>query len=85
MAGNVVVRSSVSVEVKEQARVVLDTMGLSVSDVMRIVLTHIANEGKLPFEVTPDELTRNTLQKSARDEEVHRAKDAKELFAQLGI
>jgi DNA-damage-inducible protein J len=85
MAGNVVVRSSVSVEVKEQASAVLDNMGLSVSDVLRIVLTHVANEGKLPFELTPNELTQETLLKSARGEEVHQAKDAKDLFAQLGI
>jgi DNA-damage-inducible protein J len=85
MAGNVVVRSSVSVEVKEQASAVLDNIGLSVSDVLRIVLTHVANEGKLPFELTPNELTQETLLKSARGEEIHQAKDAKDLFAQLGI
>ena len=59
--------------------------GNSRSDVMRIVLTRVAHEGALPFELTPNKLTQATLRKSARGEEVHRAKDAKDLFRKLGI
>jgi DNA-damage-inducible protein J len=39
MAANAVVRSRISVDVKEKAAAVLEKMGLTVSDVMRIVLT----------------------------------------------
>ncbi len=85
MAENAVVRTRIKVEVKEQAAAVLEPLGLTVSDVMRIVLTRVANEGALPFELTPNKLTRETLKKSARGEEVHRAKDAKDLFDKLGI
>ena len=85
MAQNAVVRSRVSAEIKEQATSVLEGMGLSVSDLMRIVLTRVAKDGAIPFELNPNKLTRETLAKSARGEEVHRAKDAKELFEQLGI
>jgi DNA-damage-inducible protein J len=60
-------------------------MGLTVSDVMRIVITRVAHEGALPFDLTPNKLTRETLRKSARGEEVHRAKDAADLFNKLGI
>ena len=85
MAENAVVRSRVSAEVKEQATAVLEDLGLSVSDLMRIVLTRVAKEGTIPFDLNPNKLTRETLLKSARGEEVHRAKDAKDLFDQLGI
>ena len=85
MAENAVVRTRIKVEVKEQAVAVLEPLGLTVSDVMRIVLTRVANEGVLPFELTPNKLTRETLAKSERGEEVHRAKDTKDLFDKLGI
>jgi DNA-damage-inducible protein J len=85
MAENAVVRSRVSAEVKEKATAVLEDLGLSVSDLMRITLTRVAKEGVIPFELSPNKLTRETLRKSARGEEVHRAKDADDLFDQLGI
>ena len=85
MASNAVVRSRISLEVKERAAAVLKPMGLSVSDVMRIVLTRVAEEGELPFEMKLNQLTRETLRKSARGEHLHRAKDAEDLFDQLGI
>ena len=85
MATNAVVRSRISLEVQEKAAAVLEEMGLTVSDVMRIVLTRVANENALPFELKPNKLTRNTLRKTARGAEVHPAKDAADLFNKLGI
>jgi DNA-damage-inducible protein J len=85
MAENAVVRSRVSAAVKEQATAVLQDLGLSVSDLMRITLTRVAKDRAIPFELKPNKLTRETLRKSARGEEVHRAKDADDLFNQLGI
>ncbi len=85
MAANAVVRSRVSVEVKEEATEVLGDMGLTVSDLMRIVLTRVAKERTLPFDLRPNALTRETMDKTARGEDVLHAKDAKELFEQLGI
>lgn len=85
MVTNAVVRSRINVDVKEKATAVLEEMGLTVSDVMRIVLTRVANENALPFDLKPNKLTRETMRKSARGEEVHRAKDAADLFKKLGI
>jgi DNA-damage-inducible protein J len=85
MAINAVVRSRISADVKEKATVVLGEMGLTVSDVMRIVLTRVANENALPFDLKPNKLTRETMRKTAREEEVHQAKDAADLFKKLGI
>jgi DNA-damage-inducible protein J len=85
MAVNTVVRSRVSVQVKEEATEVLNNMGLTVSDLMRIVLTRVAKERSLPFDLRPNALTRETMERSARGEEVHHAKDADDMFEQLGI
>jgi DNA-damage-inducible protein J len=85
MAENAVVRSRVSLAVKEEATEVLGDMGLTVSDLMRIVLTRVAKERALPFDLRPNALTRETMEKTARGEDVHHAKDANELYEQLGI
>ena len=85
MAENAVVRTRINHRVKQQATAVLEPLGLTVSDVMRIVLTRVANERALPFDLTPNKVTRETLSKSARGEEIHRAKNAAELFDKLGI
>lgn len=50
MAANSVVRARVEESVKEEASVVLATMGLTVSDAFRMMLTRIAREKALPFE-----------------------------------
>ncbi len=52
---------------------------------MRITLTRVAKEGAIPFDLNPNKLTRETLSKSASGQEAHRAKDADDLFDQLGI
>lgn len=85
MATNAVVRSRIRADVKEKAAAVLENMGLTVSDVVRIVLTRVANEETLPFELMPNKLTRETMRKTARGIEVHKAKDGADLFKKLGI
>jgi DNA-damage-inducible protein J len=83
MVTNAVVRSRISAEVKDKATAVLEEMGLTVSDVMRIVLTRVANENALPFDLKPNKLTRETMRKTAKGVEVHKAKDAADLFNKL--
>ncbi|MGI8841738.1 MAG: type II toxin-antitoxin system RelB/DinJ family antitoxin [Caulobacteraceae bacterium] len=70
---------------KGRASAVLADLGLTVSDMVRITLTRVAQDGALPFELTPNRLTVETLAKSERGEDLHRAKDAEDLFDQLGI
>lgn len=50
MAANAVVRARINQNIKEEATIVLASMGLTVSDAMRLMLTRIAREKKLPFE-----------------------------------
>ena len=50
MAENSVVRARINEEIKEEASVVLVSMGLTVSDAFRLMLTRVAKEKALPFE-----------------------------------
>lgn len=86
MAATAFVRARIDETLKNEAAAVLADMGLTVSDVVRIALTKIAREKVLPFEMhVPNVLTEKTLAKSERGEDVHHAKDAEDLFRQLGI
>ncbi len=85
MATNAVVRSRIDAEVRDRAAEVLGGMGLTVSDAIRIVLTRVANENELPFDLKPNKLTLQTMRKTAKRREVHRARNAADLDHKLGI
>jgi DNA-damage-inducible protein J len=86
MAATAFVRARIDETLKNEATAVLAGMGLTVSDVVRIALTKIAKEKALPFDMrVPNALTAETLAKSERGEDIHHAKDAADLFNQLGI
>lgn len=51
MASSALVQTRIDAEVKERATTVLENMGLTVSDAVRILLTRTANEGALPLEL----------------------------------
>src|ERR1700686_4792793 len=54
MPANALVQTRIDPAVKERAAEVLEEMGITVSEAVRILLTRTANEGALPFEVTAD-------------------------------
>jgi len=86
MAATAFVRARIDETLKDEAALVLANMGLTVSDVVRVVLTKIAKEKALPFEMrVPNTLTETTMSKSERGEDVHHASNASDLFNQLGI
>lgn len=51
MAANQLVQARIDGTVKEEAAAVLAAMGLTVSDAVRLLLTKIAQEEALPFEL----------------------------------
>ncbi|WP_236866980.1 type II toxin-antitoxin system RelB/DinJ family antitoxin [Burkholderia pseudomallei] len=51
MASTDVVRARIDGQIKEEASNVLARMGLSVSDVIRMLLTRVATDKALPFDV----------------------------------
>ncbi len=51
MAAKALVQTRIDADVKEQATIVLENMGLTVSDAVRILLTRTAKEGALPIDL----------------------------------
>ena len=67
MAENAVVRARINEEIKKEATIVLASMGLTVSDAFRLMLTRVAREKALPFEpLIPNEETIKAM-KETRD------------------
>ena len=54
MAASALVQARIDSELKDRAAKVLDRLGLTVSDAVRILLTRVANEGALPFAFATD-------------------------------
>lgn len=72
-------------KVKERAAKTLSTMGMSVSDAVRILLVRVAAEKALPFEVkVPNRTTVKAMQAADRGKG-KRFKSASALFKDLGI
>lgn len=83
MATNSVVRARIDENIKEEAAVVLASMGLTVSDAFRLLLIRVAKEKALPFEpLIPNEETIEAM-KAARRGEVKSASSIEELFKDL--
>ena len=86
MASNAVVRARVDEQVKEKATAVLAKMGLTVSDVVRMTLTRVANDSALPFELKiPNAETRAAMEETREMARQRRArfKTAQEMFDAL--
>lgn len=54
MVANTLVQARIDAATKDRAAVVLNNMGLTLSDAVRILLTRVANEGALPAGLTTD-------------------------------
>ena len=50
MAANALVQTRINSTVKAEASAVLATMGLTISDAVRLLLTRVAHDKALPFE-----------------------------------
>lgn len=56
------VRARIDRATKERAADVLEAMGLSISDAIRLLMLHIADERRLPFDVkVPNATTRKAI------------------------
>lgn len=54
MPANALVQTRIDPAVKERAAAVLEELGITVSEAVRILLTRTANEGALPFALAAD-------------------------------
>lgn len=67
MTANAVVRARIDEHIKEEASAVLASMGLTVSDAFRLLLTRVASEKALPFEpLVPNQKTIEAMKEARR-------------------
>ena len=83
MTASSVVRARIDESIKQEASVVLASMGLTVSDAMRMMLTRVAREQALPFEpLVPNAATIKAM-KDARSCKTKKHATLKSLMADL--
>jgi DNA-damage-inducible protein J len=83
MSANALVQARVDEAVKKEAANVLARMGLTVSDAVRLLLTKVAREHTLPFDVrTPNAKTKAAMQELEVGKG-KRFKNVKDLMADL--
>ena len=84
MAENAVVRARINEEIKEEATVVLASMGLTVSDAFRLMLTRVAREKALPFEpLIPNEETIQAMKETRAGKNLKSFDTVDDLMADL--
>lgn len=67
MSADAVVRARIDANIKKEASLVLEAMGLTVSDAVRMMLIRVATEKSLPFEpLTPDAKVLTLLRESRK-------------------
>ena len=85
MSSDTVVRARIDSDTKAQAMAVLEPLGLSVADAIRLLLSRIAEEKRLPFAVeTPNATTDRALAELDAGQG-KRFDSAEALFRDLGV
>lgn len=66
---NALIQTRISEEIKTEAATTLAAIGLTVSDAVRILLTRIAHEKKVPVELfTPNATTRMAMEEAEKND-----------------
>jgi DNA-damage-inducible protein J len=86
MSSSATVQVRVDEQTKTQAKEVLSALHLSMSEAICLFLRQVVLHRGIPFEVKiPNALTRETLEKAERGEDVKEFATVEELFKDLGI
>lgn len=83
MAENAVIRARINEKIKDEATIVLASMGMTVSEAFRMMITRVAREKALPFDpLVPNEATIEAM-KEARQDNLQSFPDVDSLMADL--
>lgn len=86
MAQGDVVRTRIEQELKASATEVLDGMGLTVSQAIRMFLIQVVQDKELPFKVkAPNAKTRAVMEATDRGENLREYETPEALYRDLGI
>jgi DNA-damage-inducible protein J len=83
MAANAVVRARIDEDIKNEATLVLEAMGLTVSDALRMMMVRIAKEKTLPFEPLVPNVKTISAMREARDRQLKSFTSTKALMKDL--
>lgn len=83
MKADAVVRARIPAEMKDRAVAALDRMGLSASDLIRLTFLRVAEEGRLPFDVSVPNRTTRKAMKELESGKGKRHRNAEALFKDL--
>ncbi|MBN1782752.1 type II toxin-antitoxin system RelB/DinJ family antitoxin [bacterium] len=84
MAKTAIIQARIDPEVKNNAQNVLSKLNISMSEAISIFLTQVSLNRGIPFEIKiPNDRTIDTLVKSDKGEELHKASSVNELFQEL--
>ncbi|SJM92712.1 Antitoxin DinJ [Crenothrix polyspora] len=78
MASNALVQTRIDSTIKEEAAAVLATMGLTVSDAVRLLLTRVAHDHALPFDLLSPNTETVAAMREARRGNLSSAVDIKQ-------
>lgn len=77
---NALVQARINQQIKDEASVVLASIGMTVSDVVRLLLTRVAKEKKLPFDpMVPKEETIQAMKEARAAKNLKRFKSLGQL------
>ena len=86
MSKNAVIHTRINADLKAGAEHILESIGISASEAIRLFYRQIELHRGIPFDVKlPNKQTTETLRRSERGEEIYRAVDADDMFDQLGL
>ena len=85
MNADAVARARLVAATKERATAALDTMGLSVSDAIRLLMLRVADEQRLPFNVRVPTLATNLAMKELDEGKRQRFETPEALLSGLDI
>ena len=84
MAKTATIQTRVDPEIKRNAKEILNTLNISMSEAISLYLTQITLNKGIPFEIKiPNNLTAKTLKDSENGKELHKVSDVDELFHEL--
>jgi len=83
MAANALVQTRIDRAIKEEAATVLASMGLTVSDAVRLLLTRVSQEKALPFEPLIPNTTTIEAMREARAGNLPKANTVEQLMVAL--
>jgi len=84
MPKSAVIQARIDPSVKIKAQKILSKLNISMSEAISLFLTQVSLNKGIPFEIKiPNKLTRDTLLKSERGEELHEVSDTSQLLKEL--